>query len=100
VIGDLFEQHQELAITLLIAGIVMLLPELFILRQVLRIFGFGPQGPIKGAFLYDCGAERLFNMLFVGGVAAWLQGWLFGPTVPKGGWFAMLQSLAMKAIKL
>jgi len=37
---------------------------------------------------------------FVGGVAAWLQRWLFGPAVPKGGWFAILQHLAMKAVKL
>jgi prepilin-type processing-associated H-X9-DG protein len=43
------------------------------------------------------GAERLFNMLFVDGAAAWLQRWLFGPAVPKSGWFAMLQRLAMKA---
>jgi hypothetical protein len=78
----------------------MLLPEFFLLRLVLRIFGFGSRGPIKGAFLYDCDAERLFNMLFVGGAAAWLQRWLFGPAVPKGGWFAMLQRLAMKAVKL
>jgi hypothetical protein len=42
-----------------------------------------------------------FSILrFVGGVAAWLQGWLFGPAVPKGGWFATLQRLAMKAVKL
>jgi hypothetical protein len=78
----------------------VVLPELWLLRQVLRMFGFGPLGPVKGAFLHDCGAERLFNMIFVGGVAAWMQRWLFGPAVPKGGWFAMLQSLAMKAVKL
>ncbi|OJA18312.1 hypothetical protein AZE42_09346 [Rhizopogon vesiculosus] len=80
--GDLVEQHPDLAITLLVAAITMLLPELWLLRQVLRIFGFGPRGPIKG------------------GVAAWLQRWLFGPAVPKGGWFATLQYLAMKAMKL
>jgi len=49
--------------------------------------------------LYDCGVEQ-FNMTFVGGIAAWLQQWLFGPAVPKGGWFAMLQRLAMTAAKL
>jgi len=79
----------------------MVLPQLWILRQVLRIFGFGPLGPIKGSFLYDCDAERLFNMtLIVGGIAAWLQAWLFGPAIPKGSWFAMLQRLAMKAVML
>ncbi|OAX43620.1 hypothetical protein K503DRAFT_765709 [Rhizopogon vinicolor AM-OR11-026] len=81
-IGDLVERHPDLAITLLVAAITMLLPELWLLRQVLRMFGFGPRGPIKG------------------GVAAWLQRWLFGPAVPKGGWFATLQYLAMQAVKL
>ncbi|OJA16723.1 hypothetical protein AZE42_12356 [Rhizopogon vesiculosus] len=80
--GDLVEQHPDLAITLLVAAITVLLPELWLLRQVLRMFGFGPGGPVKG------------------GVAAWLQRWLFGPAVPKGGWFATLQHLAMKAVKL
>ncbi|KAJ8592155.1 hypothetical protein M405DRAFT_813137 [Rhizopogon salebrosus TDB-379] len=81
-IGDLVEQHPELAMTLSVAAIAMLLPELWLLRLILRMFGFGAQGLIKG------------------GVAAWLQGWLFGPAVPKGGWFATLQRLAMKAVKL
>jgi len=87
--------------TLLFAAIATVLPQLWLLRRVLLMFGFGPQGPIKGSFLYDCDAEQLFNMtLIVGGIAAWLQGWLFGPAVPKGGWFAMLQRLAMKAMIL
>ncbi|KAG1766531.1 hypothetical protein EV702DRAFT_1150122 [Suillus placidus] len=75
-IGDVSEQHPHLVWAL--AGIVMSM--LFaegLLLAILRIVGFGPLGPMKG------------------GIAAWLQGWLFGPTVPKGGWFAMLQRLAM-----
>ncbi|OJA12007.1 hypothetical protein AZE42_10137 [Rhizopogon vesiculosus] len=70
---DLVEQHPNFAITLLVATIVMLLPELWLLRQVLHLFG-------------------------IGGVAAWLQRWLFGAAVPAGGWFATLQYLAMKAV--
>ncbi|KAG2139746.1 hypothetical protein DEU56DRAFT_800065 [Suillus clintonianus] len=75
-IGDVGEQHPQLVWAL--SGIVfsMLFAE-GLLFMVLRIVGFGPLGPMKG------------------GIAAWLQGWLFGPAVPKGGWFAMLQRLAM-----
>jgi hypothetical protein len=39
--------------TLLFAAFTMLLPEFWLLSQVLRMLGFGPLGPIKGAFLYD-----------------------------------------------
>ncbi|KAG1763512.1 hypothetical protein EV702DRAFT_1157788 [Suillus placidus] len=76
-IGDVSEQHPHLVWAL--AGIVinMLFAQGHLLLTILRIVGFGPLGPIKG------------------GIAAWLQGWLFGPAVPKGGWFAMLQRLAM-----
>jgi hypothetical protein len=62
--GDLVEQHPELAITLSVAAIAMLLPELWLLRQVLRMFGFGAQGPIKGTFIYDCNTERFLNIMF------------------------------------
>jgi hypothetical protein len=39
--------------TLLLAAITMLLPEFWLLRQVLRMLGFGPLGPTKGTFLCD-----------------------------------------------
>ncbi|OJA07919.1 hypothetical protein AZE42_03686 [Rhizopogon vesiculosus] len=92
--GDLVEQHPELAMTLMCFAIAELLPE----HLFLRMLGFGPLGPIKGASGYNCCAERLFNMSFVGGVAALMQRWLFGGAIPKGGWFAMLQRLAMKVV--
>ncbi|KAG1740369.1 hypothetical protein EDB19DRAFT_2039174 [Suillus lakei] len=75
-IGDVREQHPHLVFALSGIVISMLFAE-GILLTILRIVGFGPLGPTKG------------------GIAAWLQGWLFGPIVPKGGWFAMLQRLAM-----
>ncbi|KAG1746517.1 uncharacterized protein EDB91DRAFT_1117333 [Suillus paluster] len=86
--GDLIEQHPNLANTLLIAAMAPLLPEIaavflprgggsWILRRVLLKVGFGPQGPMKGS------------------VAAWLHSWL-GPFIPKGSWFSVLQRLAMK----
>ncbi|KAG2035348.1 hypothetical protein BDR03DRAFT_962855 [Suillus americanus] len=91
-IGDLVEQHPDIANTLLIIAIAELLPlmlpeigallEGVLLRPLLRMFGFGPQGPIKG------------------GIAAWLQRWIFGPTIPEGSWFSVLQHLAMIGTKL
>ncbi|KAG2344954.1 hypothetical protein BDR05DRAFT_142304 [Suillus weaverae] len=89
-LGDLVEQHPDIANTLLLVAIAELLPLLlpeieistllarWLLRPLLRMFGFGSQGPIKG------------------GIAAWLQRWIFGPTIPEGNWFAMLQRLAMR----
>jgi hypothetical protein len=50
--------------TLSVAAIAMLLPELWLLRLILRMFGFGAQGLIKGTFIYGCNAERLFNITF------------------------------------
>lgn len=75
-IGDVSEQHPYLVWALSGIVISMLFAE-GILLTILRVVGFGPLGPMKG------------------GIAAWLQGWLFGPAVPKGSWFAMLQRFAM-----
>ncbi|KAG1888734.1 hypothetical protein F4604DRAFT_1950558 [Suillus subluteus] len=80
-IGDLVEQHPEIANTLLLMVIAELLPLLKLQmmgKWLLRMLGFGPLGPIKGR------------------IAAWLQRWIFGATIPKGNWFAMLQRLGMK----
>lgn len=93
-IGDLAEQHPDTANTLLLIAIAelspLLLPEIeigalfgeWLLHPFLHMFGFGPQGPIRG------------------GIAAWLQRWIFGPAIPKGNWFAALQRLAMIGRKL
>jgi hypothetical protein len=91
-IGDLVEQHPDIVNTLLLIAIAELsplfLPEIgtllegWLLHPLLRMFGFGPQGPIKG------------------GIAAWLQRWIFGATIPEGSWFAVLQRLAMIGTKL
>jgi hypothetical protein len=93
-IGDLAEQHPDIANTLLLIAIAeltpLLLPEIeigalfgeWLLHPFLHMFGFGPQGPIRG------------------GIAAWLQRWIFGPAIPKGNWFAALQRLAMIGGKL
>ncbi|KAG2056207.1 hypothetical protein BDR06DRAFT_1019836 [Suillus hirtellus] len=88
--GDLVEQHPDIAHTLLLVAIVefypLLLPEIeiggWLLPRLLRFFGFGRQGPIKG------------------GIAAWLQRWIFGANIPAGSWFSVLQRLAMMSTKL
>ncbi|KAG0694432.1 hypothetical protein DFH29DRAFT_838566 [Suillus ampliporus] len=81
-IGNSYEEHPKFA--WILWCILILVVMLFAWRILLSapcIFGFGPLGPIKGT------------------LAAWLQAWLFGPAVPAGGWFAMLQRLAMKGVK-
>ncbi|KAG0693903.1 hypothetical protein DFH29DRAFT_962568 [Suillus ampliporus] len=80
-IGDLYEQHPELAWALSCIATGTLFAQ-GILLTALRIIGFGALGPIKGT------------------AAAWLQGWFFGAAVPGGGWFAVLQRLAMTGAKL
>lgn len=80
-IGDLYEQHPELAWTLLRIMTGMSFAQEFLLIA-LRTFGLGALGPIKGS------------------AAAWLQAWLFGPAVPKGSWFSALQRLPMSRAKL
>ncbi|KAG1895907.1 uncharacterized protein F5891DRAFT_1193731 [Suillus fuscotomentosus] len=77
-IGDVNEQHPKLVQALLCIVISMLSAnDLGLLLTTLHTVGFGPSGPMKG------------------GIATWLQGWSSDPTVPDGGWFAMLQHLAM-----
>jgi hypothetical protein len=51
-LGDLTEQHPILLETLLFSGAILFIPEVWILRPVLSIFGFGPSGPVKGSYLY------------------------------------------------
>jgi len=84
--GDLVEQHPIIARALLLVAIDILLPEIeisgWLLPQLLRLFGFGRQGPIKG------------------GIAAWVQRWIFGANIPAGSWFSVLQRLAMMSTKL
>jgi len=80
VIGDVLEQHPILLEVLLPLVLGWIIGEVWILRSLLRLFGFGPAGPVKG------------------GVAACIQRALFRGTVPAGGWFASLQSAGMKGV--
>jgi hypothetical protein len=46
--GDLVEQHPVLLDVLLFSASVMVIPEAWLLRPLLSLFGFGPYGPVKG----------------------------------------------------
>ncbi|KAJ7437831.1 hypothetical protein B0H11DRAFT_2294172 [Mycena galericulata] len=76
-IGDLVEQHPDLLEGVLFFGAVMLIPNYWLLRPVLSLFGFGPTGPVKGS------------------TAAWAQRVFYGASVSKGSWFALLDKVAM-----
>ncbi|KAF8436031.1 hypothetical protein L210DRAFT_903573 [Boletus edulis BED1] len=76
-IGDINEQHPKLFPALAFSVVVLLIPESWILRPFLHMFGFGPYGPIKGSF------------------AAWLQSRFWGAAVAPGSWFSWLQAAGM-----
>ncbi|KAF8161194.1 hypothetical protein B0H34DRAFT_796021 [Crassisporium funariophilum] len=78
VTGNLIDNHPVIVTTLMISGALMILPEGFILRPLLQMFGFGPAGPVEGS------------------VAAAAQRFFFGAEVPAGSWFGMLQRAGMK----
>jgi len=78
-IGDVNEQYPLLLPSLLFCIVAPLIGELWVLRPVLRLFGFGPAGPIRGSF------------------ATWLQRQFWGGAVKSGSWFSILQSAAMTA---
>ncbi|CAK5263109.1 unnamed protein product [Mycena citricolor] len=88
VLGDLAEQHPDLLAALLFRLAPLMLPApFFLLRPLLRLFGFGPLGPVKG-----------LTVVVLGSTAAWAQRLFFGANVPEGSWFAMLQRAGMKII--
>ncbi|KAH9931445.1 uncharacterized protein B0H18DRAFT_989370 [Fomitopsis serialis] len=76
-IGDLAEQHPYLLKTLLVSGVMIIIPEAWFLRPLLRFFGFAPKGPAKG-----------------GSLATWTQRTFYGGTVTKGSWFSYLHRAA------
>lgn len=79
-IGDFAERHPHLVDILLWLITRWLFPQSWLLRPLLRLFGFGALGPTKGS------------------VAAWAQHFFFGGVVKKGSWFALLQKAAMTPI--
>ncbi|KAF8519084.1 hypothetical protein JB92DRAFT_2900827 [Gautieria morchelliformis] len=77
--GQLIDEHPVLMEIILFTGATLLIPEAWLLRPLLRLFGFGPSGPVKGS------------------AAAWLQREIWGAAVSKGSWFARLQAAGMKS---
>lgn len=47
-LGDITEQHPDLASMLLPTVVAMAIPESLLLRPLLSFVGFGPEGPVKG----------------------------------------------------
>ncbi|KAF8433669.1 hypothetical protein L210DRAFT_3411540 [Boletus edulis BED1] len=79
IIGDINEQHPQLFPDLVYTVAVLLIPESWMLKPLLGLFGFGPAGPVEGA----------------GSVAAWLQRRFWGAAVEAGSWFSWLQEAGM-----
>jgi hypothetical protein len=97
VTGDFIEQHPFLFAALfqfLSIGLTMAVPGFWLLRLLLRIFGFGSGGPMKGAVvnLYELSPTE---SLGAGTAASWAQGAFYGAAVSKGSWFSSLQKAAM-----
>lgn len=81
-VGDLAEQHPILLETLLFTAAGLIIPEYWLLRPLLSVFGFGPLGPAKGS------------------AAAWAQQRFWGAAVNRGSWFAWLQRAGMTRMTL
>ncbi|KAJ2930866.1 hypothetical protein H1R20_g6233, partial [Candolleomyces eurysporus] len=77
---DFVDKHPELTEVIVISAVCFLIPESFILRPILFVFGFGPAGPLKGS------------------LAAWFQSRFWGGAVAKSSWFAYFQRAAMKVV--
>ena len=84
--------------------IVRIIPKAstFLLRPILRSFGFGCRGPVKGWLatwimnVVDLSEYIIILLLLLGSIAARAQSLFFGAKVPKGSLFAWLQSVGMK----
>ncbi|KAJ2928287.1 hypothetical protein H1R20_g8799, partial [Candolleomyces eurysporus] len=75
--GNIVDRHPELVATIIITAVCLMIPEYFILRPILSLFGFGPTGPIKGS------------------LAAWMQRRFWGGAIASGSWFAFFQRAGM-----
>lgn len=50
-LGNLADNHPEIVEIILFSAAIFILPEYALLRPIVRVFGIGPIGPIKGSFL-------------------------------------------------
>ncbi|RXW18817.1 hypothetical protein EST38_g7040 [Candolleomyces aberdarensis] len=80
IIGDFVDKNPELIGAIAISAVCFLIPESFILRPILSVFGFGPAGPLNGP------------------LASWIQSRLLGGAVAKSNPFARFQRAAMKVV--
>ncbi|EKM78472.1 hypothetical protein AGABI1DRAFT_129578 [Agaricus bisporus var. burnettii JB137-S8] len=75
--GKIIDKYPFLLNIIIFVVSMSLLPNLPLLGPILRSFGFGPLGPIKGS------------------MAAWAQRMFWGGAVAPGSWFAIMQRLGM-----
>jgi len=78
IVANFANNHPDLVVFLCSSVIMAIIPESFILRPILRLFGFSRMGPVKGS------------------IAARAQSFFYGPKVPKGSLFAWLQRAGAK----
>ncbi|KAK7681792.1 hypothetical protein QCA50_015139 [Cerrena zonata] len=98
-IGDLSEQHPILRDMLIFTVVGLIIPESWILRPILRIFGFGPAGPAKGRKPASSLCTYLIMMATLAGSAAsWSQRYFYGAAVKKGTWFSNMQRAGMTVV--
>ncbi|KAI9460435.1 hypothetical protein HD554DRAFT_1587094 [Boletus coccyginus] len=76
-VGDINERYPRLLPFLIFSVMVLLVPQWWILKPFLSLFGFGLAGPVKAS------------------AAAWMQSYFFGATVGAGSWFSWLQAAGM-----
>jgi len=76
--ANLVNNHPELVWLLSSSVIIAIIPEGFILRPILRLFGFSRRGPVKDS------------------IAARAHSFFYGANVPKGSLFALFESVGMK----
>lgn len=50
ILGDIADQHPILTEMIIFSGAALLIPSSLVLRPLLGLFGFGPYGPVKGAW--------------------------------------------------
>jgi len=77
VAGNIIDRHPVLVETIVISAVFLLIPQSWVLGPIMRVFGFGTRGPVRGS------------------AAAWLQRFFWGGSVAKGSWFAALQQAGM-----
>lgn len=97
--GGINEQHPQLLPALAFSVLAMLIPEAWILRPLLSMFGFGPEGPVKGTLKFYIEPRILKTQIdTLGSAVVSLQSYFWGAEVGTWNWFSLLQAAGMGVI--